>query len=141
MSELFQYGISSSSDKKCVTPTETIPPLFQFKDTLDCLFTKINVVLNQEPNSLFYDRSLGSSIPEYVFEDDSTNTEDALKNAIYTSLTSSIDDINITDIQVERKETLNGIEYNVEIIISFNQTSYTLKFLITQSGITVVQEG
>jgi len=140
MQELLQYGLQPKSESKCLLPTTNPPPVLYFAEGLDCLFAKINVVLQQELGSLFYDRQLGSTIPEFIFEDDTDASISALKEAIYESLTRSIDNLTIDSIDIERKETLNGIEYIAYVSIIYESDTYNLTLNVSKSGITV-QEG
>jgi len=136
MSELFEYGVRSSDDTYGLVPTDSVPPIAKFETGMDLLYSKIITVIDQKVNSLFYDRSLGCDIDEYVFETANDDTVKQVKQAIHDALIKNIENINVSNIDVKQKVMVDGyVEYDVEITVNLNEKSYMISFKLTKSGV------
>jgi len=130
--EILSYGIQSQSNKRCILPAPSIPPILLSATGLECLQEKILTVLFQRKGSLFYDRSVGSEIDALVWEDLNDDTLSRIKNTIYDALTTSISDIIIDDI-ITRTDSNKSIVY-VTIVVSSENNNYEINMSIDKTG-------
>ena len=135
MSELFDYGISSSNDKKCVVASRDVPPLLYFSSGIQCLIQKILNVLFQKKGTIFYNRNLGSDLDSVLFDSDNSDTIEKIKNIIENALTSNIENINIYAINVEPNPQIAN-SYDISIVIQDDRL-YTINLQLNENGLTV----
>jgi len=136
MSELFEYGVRSSHKTYGLVPTDSVPPIAKFESGMDLLYSKIITVIDQKVNSLFYDRSLGCNIDDYVFETANDETAKQVKQVIHDALVKNIESIHIANIDVKQKVMVDGyVEYDVEITVNLDEKSYTISLKLTKSGV------
>lgn len=137
MSEIFDYGFSPQEDVRGLSPTTSPPPLCIFTQGLDLLYDKIMNVLMQRSTGVFYDRNFKSELESVPFEQDSDETKEQIKNIIYTSLTTNIENLTIDNINIVAEKRDFGVVYTIEIRIRYNQKLQTLKLKLDKYGLTV----
>ena len=131
--EILDYGIQPQSEKQCILPSPTIPPVLDFATGLECLQEKILTVLYQRKQTVFYDRSLGSDLDEIVWEDLNDDTLTNIKTTILDALTTEISDIIVDDVKVE-KDSNDPSVVHVTVIVSNAGNQYTLKMNFNKDG-------